>query len=29
MTWILDDDDAAPIFRRAVELGIIAFVTGA
>jgi aryl-alcohol dehydrogenase-like predicted oxidoreductase len=22
MTWILDDDDAAPIFRQAVELGI-------
>ena len=22
MTWILDDDDAAPIFRQAVDLGI-------
>ncbi|HMG65535.1 MAG TPA: aldo/keto reductase [Streptosporangiaceae bacterium] len=22
MTWILDDDDAAPIFRQAMELGI-------
>jgi 1-deoxyxylulose-5-phosphate synthase len=22
MTWILDDDDAAPIFRQAVELGM-------
>ena len=22
MTWILDDDDAAPIYRQAIELGI-------